>query len=211
MAGTEVNKIDSNVTGLRYAEEACIGLLNEETDPVTPGASVWNPLEPNSYSDFGGQNTLVARAPINPSRQRKKGVVVDLDASGGFNTDLTQTNVQDLLQGFFYADFRPKVEFGGAGEITNVDGTSEEYDAASGLDAFQVGSLVFGSGFDDADNNGLKRVVSASATNLGVAEDLVDDAHAVVIRCGHQQGAGPDQDFGRRRYRTDRDPAHASF
>jgi hypothetical protein len=60
-----VNKIDSNVTGLRYAEEATIGNL--------PASGViWNELEPNEYGDFGGEYSLVARNPINAGRQRQK-------------------------------------------------------------------------------------------------------------------------------------------
>lgn len=180
----QLNKIDSNVTELRYAEEASYKTL--------PGTPTWVPLEPNSYTDFGGQITTVARNPINSSRQRKKGVVTDLDASGAFDTDLTQTNMQDLLQGFMFADLRTKVEFGGAGEITNVDGVGNDYEAASGLDAFSAGDLVFASGFTNADNNGLKRVTAAAAASLTVAETVVNEtppAGATLVQVGFQAAA----------------------
>ena len=49
---TATQKIDSNVTGLRYQEELCIGVAN----PNNP----WLTLEPNSYEDFGGEFTTVA-------------------------------------------------------------------------------------------------------------------------------------------------------
>lgn len=97
-------KIDSNVTGLRYQEETSIGVANT--------ANPWTPLEPNSYDNFGGEFTTVARNPINAGRQRQKGVLVDLDAAGGFQNDLTQENIQDVLQGFFFADLRRKADVG---------------------------------------------------------------------------------------------------
>ena len=71
------NKIDSNITGLRFAEESSLKTL--------PGTPIWYALEPNSYSDFGGQISTVARKPISASRQLKKGVTTDLINTLFFN------------------------------------------------------------------------------------------------------------------------------
>ena len=50
-----INKIDSNLTGLSYAEEVCLKQLpNDADDGFDP---TWYGLEPNSYSDFGGEVT----------------------------------------------------------------------------------------------------------------------------------------------------------
>jgi hypothetical protein len=181
----QVNKIDSNVTGLRIAEEVSLGVLS--------GSDVWVPYEPNSYSDFGGQLTTIARTPISDTRQRKKGVVTDLDASGGFNTDLTQKNLQGILQGFLFADLRNKSEFGGTGEITGVITATDDYQAASGLTVFEVGRLVHAAGFTNAANNGLKRVTVSTGTALTVAENLVIEtppATATLVEVGAQGLAG---------------------
>jgi len=183
------NKIDSNVTGLRYAEEASIKVL--------PGTPDWFPLEPNGYNDFGGQIATVARNPINQSRQRKKGVPTDLDAPGGFGQDLTQNNLTRLLQGFFFADIREKATTlpmnGPAVAVTGITAAGDDYAAASGLDAFSVGSLVLASGFTDAANNGLKTVNTAAAALLSVDEALVDEtppATAGLQEVGFVFGSG---------------------
>ncbi len=181
-----VLKIDSNVTGLRIAEELTLGVL--------PGTPEWIPYEPNSYSDFGGQITTIARTPISEGRQRKKGVVTDLDASGGFNNDLTQINFQDILQGFLFADLRPKVEFGGTSEITGVGTTLDDFQAASGLDAYTAGGLVFSANFTNATNNGVHHISSAAAASLVVDTNLVDEASppagATLVEVGVRGVAG---------------------
>jgi len=177
-------KIDSAVTELRIAEESTtIGVLG--------GSPIWLPLEPNSYGDFGVQITTVARDPIASDRQNKKGFVTDLDASGGFQTDLTQSNIQVPLQGFMFADFRRKTEFGGASQITSVTTT---YNAASGLTAFAIDDLVFMAGFTLAANNGFKRVTASTATTLTVTPAPVAEAAppagATIVKIGKQFAAG---------------------
>jgi hypothetical protein len=178
-------KIDSNATGLRYQEETSIGVANV--------ANNWIPLEPNSYDNFGGEVKTVPRAPINAGRQNAKGVTTDLDAAGGFNTDLTQSNLQDLLQGFFFADFRAKVEFGGAGEITGVDATLDDF-AGTGVETgYAVGDLVFAAGFTDAANNGIHEVDAVASNLLGVSTALVTEtpgAGATLVRVGMKAAAG---------------------
>lgn len=183
------NKIDSNITGLAIAEESSLKTL--------PGTPVWYEFEPNSYSDFGADVSTVAREPINASRQRKKGVVVDLDASGGLNMDFTSELSKRIAQGFFFADAREKFSTqkmnGTAIPVTAV--TSSTYTAASGLTGFIVGQLVFASGFANAANNGLKRVTTVAAGVLTVAETLVAEASpptAAKIEAVGFQGASAD-------------------
>jgi len=157
-------KIDSNETGAAYAEELSLGVL-----PVTP---IWKPLEPNSYDDFGGELTLLARNPINSSRQRKKGVITDLDASGGFNQDFTQSNLQDLLQGVMFADFRNKP----SATVTEVTATGFEVADAN---IFAIGNIVFASGFTNPGNNGMKIVTAINGspeTEVAAAGLVVEGA-----------------------------------
>lgn len=167
-----INKIDSNVTGLRFAEETSLEVL--------PGSPIWYPLEPNGYKDFGSDIKTISRSPINPSRQRKKGVVTDLDASGGFSQDMTQTNLTRLMQGFFFANIREKKTTlpmnGTAIPLTGITGSSKTYTAASGLGTFLAGSLVKASGFTNSANNGLKTVASKTSTTVVVTETIVDEA-----------------------------------
>lgn len=166
-----INKIDSNITGLRYAEEKDLREL-----PPNP---VFYLLEPNSYNDFGGQISTIARNPINPSRQRQKGVTTDLDASGGFQQDLTMNNSIRLFQGFFFADIRePKTTAPMNSDpiaIIAVTGADKKVTAASGLAGWVKGHIVRLSGFSTRANNKVCTVASNSLAGEVVFDQALAD------------------------------------
>lgn len=176
------NKIDSNETGLAIAKET-IG--QPGTLPVTPD---WLSLEPNEYDDFGGEPTLLARRPINSSRQRKKGSIVDLAASGGFNQDFTNDNSQLLTSGFMYAAFREKI----SGAPSSVSSTG--YVVADET-KYVVGMILLASGFATAGNNGIKIVTSLDAGThevrvSGLTTEASPPAGSKIAMVGVQGAAG---------------------
>ncbi len=168
MAECPVNKIDSNIVGMAIAEEVCPGLLPGE-NPAFPGTPVWQNYEPNSYSDFGGELTTVARNPINQSRQNQKGLVTDIEASGGFNHDFMLSLIPRRLQEFFFADMREKPTTRSLNKapltVTAVASASGYAVATTG---FLVGHLVLATNFDVAANNGLKVVSASSGSAINV-------------------------------------------
>lgn len=185
-------KINSTLTQLSIAEETSIGVL--------PGSPVWQDLEPNDYNDFGSQLSTVAREPIEQSRQRKKGTVTDLDASGGFSTDFTKSNMTKYMQGAFFADAREltttKPLNGASITITGADNADSSYNAAAGLNAFSAGDLVVVSGFVSGANNGLKLVSAATATKLTVGGTLTTEtgtAAVTIAKSGVQFASGDAQ------------------
>lgn len=180
----EVQKQDSNQTGLRMAIETSIGVL--------PGTPIWIPLEPNSYSDFGGEISTVARNPINAGRQRQKGVTTDLDASAGYQSDLIlDETLRQLLQAFFFSSFREQFDtapVSGGSTVVDVlvDGAGNDYESAAfGMDLNVFpGHLLFASGFSLAANNGLKVVASTTAdTSIAVTDvNLVNEVAKAANR-----------------------------
>lgn len=177
------NTIDSNVAGLSYAQEASLGVLPGATE----NEGVWYPLEPNEFDDFGGNITTVARNPINASRQRQKGVVTDLEASGGFQQDLTQSNLTRLMQGFFFADAHEQpntdpITGAAADTITVVSltttGSLITVDTGDGA-KLAVGMLLKLSGFVNSANNVLTAITAISTDDITVDAAVVDESYTV--------------------------------
>lgn len=186
------DKIDSNVTGGFICQESTLGVL--------PAASsqIWYTLEPNSWADFGGKLSTVARSPINDGRKMYKGAVTGLEASGGFQSDLTLRNLTWLMQGFTFATAReaPKTRpLNSVGvAITSVATTDDSFNAASGLDAFKTNMLVKASGFTNSANNGVHVVTTGNvAAKLIVSTNLTLEASppaaAKLIAVGYQYPA----------------------
>lgn len=171
---TKALKQESNQTGLSIAREASQGVL--------PGSPIWSTLAPNSYKNFGAQYKLVARQPINSSRQLKKGVITDLDASGGGQFDLTQQALEPVIEGVIFADFRSK------NDLAVAVCTSGHFTPPSGGAAFHTGDIVFGKGFTQAANNGAK-LLAADGTGTSIAATGVvaeTGSAGMISRVGHR-------------------------
>lgn len=181
--------VSSNISGLSIAEETSLRTL-----PVTP---IWYALEPNTFADFGGTFTTVARETINATRQRLFGTQTDLSVKGGFNIDMTQRNLTRLLQGFFFADAleKPATQpFNGA-QIVMTAVTATQYQAAAGLGVFLAGALIAAKGYGVSINNGLKHVTVSAAGALTVdagstSAEAAPPAAAQLETVGYRGAAG---------------------
>jgi hypothetical protein len=163
--------IDSNVSGLSYAEEA--------SPKVLPNTPTFYPLEPNSYSSFGGKVTNTSRNVINNLRQKLKGSTTDLDASGGFNSDFTQNNLQRILQGFWFANMREKAStqpLNGTQIVLTGTSGGNAYTAAAGLAAlFHANDILLSSGWTNYQNNGISEVTAITDTAVTTTGAFVSE------------------------------------
>ncbi len=110
------NKILSNIVGLAAAREVCQGYLADEIDtrtgksvggnPPSPFDARWKKYAPNTYADTGATITTTAPNPISETRQRNKGIVTDLEASIGFNHNVSATNMNDMFEAALFANTR---------------------------------------------------------------------------------------------------------
>lgn len=166
------NKQNSDSTGLSYAEEIDLKQL------PAGSAAVWRELEPNTYSDTGGDVSTVSRDPIRRSRQRLKGSPTDIDVTAGFNQDLTQRNFTRLLQGFFFADAfeKPKTRPFNGPQLDIGSVATDGYVGTSGLTAFDPGDIVNARSFGIANNNGIFIVSASTAGKVSTTKTLTAEA-----------------------------------
>ncbi|MDI9847372.1 phage tail tube protein [Rhodoblastus sp. 17X3] len=171
--------LDSNSTQLSGAAEV-LG-----SPGTLPGTPVWYVLQPNNYSDFGAKIKTAPRMPITQGRQRLKGPLVDLDAAGSFEVDFSQNAFIPFMPGLFFAAWRNK--------CVNVPSavSSTVYTVASATGAV-TNSLVVGTGFGVAGNNGLKLVTAVTGTTIACSGLAVETppSTALLSVCGVQGVSG---------------------
>lgn len=168
-----------------------ISLLTAIETAGTPGAlppsPVWFELEPNTLGDFGATITTVARDPISPNRQRRKGTTTDLDSTANWEGDLTISHLEIFLEGFVFA------------EATNAD-NNRVISAVSGNtftvdsgETVPTGRLVFSRGLNLAVNNGIHAVTGATSTTVVVDTTLSTETVPAVNQlsvCGVRGATG---------------------
>lgn len=153
-----MGRVTTNSMTLSAARESSLGVL--------PGSPVWRQLEPNSVSQFGSTITKVARSPITKSRQRRKGIITDLDSAVEFEADLTLSVFRDYMEGFCFSRavgapvFTPTAATSGAFTVPAVS-AADAGKLTYGASAAQ--SLLYARGWANEANNGLFVLAAAVA------------------------------------------------
>lgn len=177
-----MGRILTNNTSLSVATEATVGAL--------PGTPNWEYVEPNTVGAFGSTITKVARNPISRNRQRRKGIVTDLDSAVDFEGDLTLSLFDLFIEGFMFANYLGEVNR----DPSAVSGTDYTVDTGTVL---ELNTLVRGVGFLVTANNGLHLVngvpTTTSISAVGLSAEPTPPATARVEVVGLE---GPTGDIG---------------
>lgn len=188
-----MGRVTTNSLALAAARESSLGTL--------PGSPVWRALEPNTINQFGSTIAKVARNPISQSRQRRKGIITDLDSAVEFEADLTLAVFRDYMEGFCFSRaigapvFLPTAVTAGAFSVPAVaagDAAKLTYGASAAK------SLLYARGHTLGANNGLfvlGAAVAGGATSItvtggAVAETLAADQDSELAVAGVRGAAG---------------------
>lgn len=159
-------KQDANLVGFYKIREGSYGVI--------PATGAWQTREANSFDDLGAEYSKTARKVFSPSRQRKRGSTTDMDAGGGWNEDLTQNNMQDDLEDFFFAARRDQTLLTNVAAVAATDDYTVS--ASAGL---MAGHIILAAGFNDPANNGVHVLNGITdGTHVSTADALVDEAAA---------------------------------
>lgn len=161
------------------SNRTAINVIKEATLDTMPANPAFQALRYTGESlNFNISN--ITSNEISSDRMTTDLIQVQADSSGDINFELSYGTFDQLIEGAMAAEF---------GTATNVTNTS--IDASSADDSFNAGSSIFAdiedgqwirvSGFSNAANNGLFKVVTATATKLIVNDTLVTEAAGASI------------------------------
>lgn len=174
-----MGRVTTNSTTINATREASLGVL--------PASPTWYELEPNTINQFGATIAKTARTPITRARTRRKGVPTDLDSAVEMEADVTLEMLRYFVEGFLFSravggdHYAPTASTSSGytvAAITSAQAAKLVYGASSAK------SLVFGRGFTNAANNGLKPLsaaVTAGATILPVAGNVAETPAATAV------------------------------
>lgn len=186
MATTIVKpSVNSNDTVFQLTEEQTLKV------PYTGAQLLWFFMAVNSFKDFGGKVSTVARSTINNSRQQQKGTVTGVEATAGFNVDLCQHNLLRLHQAAFYCNAFTRALCSNVADINAVDTSTQPgvnpacaagtlgTAAALPNGYFAVGTMLSFTGWTNSANNGLKVVTTTTTAGAtAVTPATVVEANA---------------------------------
>lgn len=161
-----MGRVLTNNVGIAFAREETLGVL--------PSQPSWKLLEPNGISRYGADITTVARDPISPDRQRRKGTVTDLDSGMEFDADWTLDSFEDFVECFLFVNATNSdtrfldAEAGGSGYI--ISPATPSIAAKMQFTSGGPISLVYATGYSTAANNGLKPLTADVAHTNTVIE-----------------------------------------
>jgi hypothetical protein len=185
--------------GRSLANNASLQVAVESSSGVLPGSPTWFLLEPNEIGKIAADIKTVARDPISKNRQRRKGVVTDLDSAADFKHDLTMLPVDLFMEGFVMAVAKNfDCRFVGINAVSGgytIPAATAPQAAKFQFNAGGPITLVNARGYANTVNNGLRALtgdLAAAGTTIPVSGSTAETAptNAEVELCGVRCTAG---------------------
>ncbi|MEE8551508.1 MAG: phage tail tube protein [Gemmatimonadota bacterium] len=162
---------DTNRVAIRAVKEGSFGVV-----PLTPDL---RQLCITGAPNLAFTPETVVSEKIRDDRQIDDLALVGGEAAGDINSELAFRVHDILLEGAFFSTFQQRYvreNDATATEVTNVDGTAEEFDVTDEGTAPVVDDIVRAEGFTNAANNGFHIVTGAPTnTTVPVTSNLVDE------------------------------------
>ena len=172
---------DTNRVAIRAVKEVSFGVV-----PATPDLQE---LATTGLPGLAFTPETVVSEQIRADRQIDDLALVGGEAKGDINGELRFRAYDLLLEGAFFSLFQSRtnrLNTEADTQVTNVDGTADEFDVTDEGTTLVADDIVRAEGFNLAANNGF-HIVTGSPTNtvFGVTSDLEDETPPLGARLSH--------------------------